>query len=282
MRGVMIAVGAVMISRFAWTTYVFGTLLIITAVRMARVRHDNLEPDRTPLVRLARRFFPVTDGLRGERFWVVENGRTAITPLLLVLLTVEATDLLFAVDSIPAIFAVTQDPFLVYTSNVFAILGLRSLYFALAPLLGYFRFLKASLILVLAFVGVKMLLAHHHPIPVLVSLAIILSILSIGVAASWFMPARHDGLRSPVEAELDRLFRLTRGVVVRCTALAVGGSLMVVGAFFLLIPGLGVKVILGGLALLAPQFVWARSLLARAEALAGRVSPRGTPPPGDG
>ena len=282
MRGLMIAVGAMMIARFAWTTYVFGALLIVTAFRMARARHDNIDPDRTPLVRLARRFFPVTDGLRGERFVVVEGGRTAITPLLLVLLTVEATDILFAIDSIPAIFAVTHDPFLVYTSNVFAILGLRSLYFALAPLLGYFRFLKASLILVLAFVGVKMLLAHHRPIPIMVSLSIILGVLAVGVLASWMMPLRPDGLRSPVEGELDRLFRLSRGVVARCTALALGGSVLVVGAFSLLIPGLGIKVILGGLALLAPQFVWARSLLARAEAMAGRRSPGGTTPPGEG
>jgi tellurite resistance protein TerC len=281
MRGAMIAVGAVMISRFAWTTYLFGGLLLVTAARMAVVRHDNLEPDKNLLVRLARHFFPVTDGLRGEHFSVVEDGRTAITPLLLVLLMVEATDVLFAVDSIPAIFAVTQDPFLVYTSNVFAILGLRSLYFALAPLLSYFRFLKLSLILVLAFVGVKMLVAHSHPIPVLGSLAVILCILVVGVLASLLKPFPHDGLRSPVEGELDRLFRFTRGVVTRCVALALGGSLVVVGAFFLLIPGLGIKVIIGGLALLAPQFVWARSLLAKAKAMAGGADPGERRPPGD-
>ncbi|HSG47078.1 MAG TPA: TerC/Alx family metal homeostasis membrane protein, partial [Longimicrobiales bacterium] len=276
MRGAMIAVGAVMISRFAWTTYVFGALLLLTAARMMVARHDNLEPDKNPLVRLARRFFPVTDGLRGEHFFVKEEGRTAITPLLLVLLMVEATDVVFAVDSIPAVFAVTRDPFLVYTSNVFAILGLRSLYFALAPLLAHFRFLKASLILVLAFVGVKMLLAHSHPVPILVSLTVILTLLGVGVLASLVVAKPDEGLRSPVEDEVHRLFRFTRGVVAKCTALAVGGSLVVVGAFFLLIPGLGIKVILGGLALLAPQFVWARSLLAKAQTMAG------TRPPGDG
>lgn len=282
MRGVMIGLGAVMITRFAWTTYVFGAFLLLTAARMMMVRHDNLEPEKNPLVRLARRFFPVTDGLREEHFFVKEGGRTAITPLFLVLLMVEATDVVFAVDSIPAVFAVTRDPFLVYTSNVFAILGLRSLYFALAPLLGYFRFLKASLILVLAFVGVKMLLAHSHPVPVTVSLSVILSVLTLGVVASIAMPEHHDGLRSPLEGEVDRLFSFTRGVVARCIALAVGGSLVVVGAFFLLIPGLGIKVVIGGLALLAPQFVWARKLLAKAHAMAGTTPPGERPPPGDG
>ncbi len=188
MRGVMIGAGAVLIARFYWTTYVFGGLLLVTAARMLLVSHENLEPDRSPLIRIARRFYPVTVGTRAERFFVHEEGRWAMTPLFLVLLMVEGTDLLFAVDSIPAIFAVTSDPFLVYTSNVFAILGLRSLYFALAPLLAYFRFLKASLVFVLGFVGVKMLLAHHHPVPVTVSLPVIIGILGVGVLASVLYP----------------------------------------------------------------------------------------------
>ncbi|GMV06318.1 MAG: hypothetical protein AMXMBFR53_25940 [Gemmatimonadota bacterium] len=266
MRGVMIGAGAVLISRFYWTTYLFGGLLLVTAARMLVVRHDNLEPEKSPLIRLARRFYPVTDGLREEHFTVVENGRRAMTPLLLVLLMVEGTDLLFAVDSIPAIFAVTADPFLVYTSNVFAILGLRSLYFALAPLLTYFRFLKASLVFVLAFVGVKMLMAHHHPIPVAFSLSVIVGILGVGVLASVVWPEEDpDALRSPVESEIERFFRLSRAIAIRSIALVVGGSLLVLGTLLMVVPGLGVKAILLGLAILASQFVWAQSLLARAE-----------------
>jgi len=266
MRGVMIGAGAVLISRFYWTTYIFGGLLLFTAARMLVVSHENLEPGKSPLIRLARRFYPVTDGLREEHFTVVENGRRAMTPLFLVLLMVEGTDLLFAVDSIPAIFAVTADPFLVYTSNVFAILGLRSLYFALAPLLTYFRFLKASLVFVLAFVGVKMLMAHEHPIPVTFSLSVIVGILGVGVLASVVWPEEDkDSLRSPVESEIERFFRLSRAIALRSIALVVGGSLLVLGTVLLVVPGLGVKAILLGLAILASQFVWAQGLLTRAE-----------------
>jgi len=194
---------ALIFSRFAWTTYLLGAVLLITAARMLVMRHDNLEPEYNPLIRLARRFYPVTDDLRDEHFFVRKGGRWTMPPLLLVLLLVETTDLLFAVDSIPAIIAVTEDPFLVYSSNIFAILGLRSLYFALAQLLASFRFLRASLVFVLAFVGVKMLLAHHHHIPVVVSLTVILGILAVGVFASVVYPqAGHRSLAlTPRERE---------------------------------------------------------------------------------
>jgi tellurite resistance protein TerC len=265
MRGVMIGAGAALMSRFAWMTYAFGALLLLTAGRMLTATHENLDPERSILVRAARRFYPVTDGLREQHFFVVERGVRSMTPLLLVLLMVEGTDVLFAVDSIPAIFAVTDDPFLVYTSNVFAILGLRSLYFVLAPLLGRIRFLRVSLVVVLAFVGVKMILAHHHPIPVIASLTAIVSILALGFVASAVFPEPAEaGLRSPVEGELDRLFRLTWSIAVRSVALMLGGTLIAVGVFLLLIPGLGLKAILAGLTLMAPQFVWARSLLTQA------------------
>ena len=267
MRGIMIGAGAVLISRFYWTTYLFGGLLLLTAARMLVVSHDNLEPDKSPLIRIARRFYPVSAELDGEHFFTRQNGHRAMTPLFLVLLMVEGTDLLFAVDSIPAIFAVTSDPFLVYTSNVFAILGLRSLYFALAPLLGYFRFLKASLVFVLAFVGVKMILAHHHPVPVAISLSVILGILSVGVLASVVYPEEDTtSLRSPMESDMGRFFRLSRAVAIRCIVLVTGGGLLVAGTVFVWIPGLGIKAVLLGLAVLASQFVWAQHLLTRAEA----------------
>jgi len=186
MRGMMIAAGAALINRFEWTIYIFGGLLLVTAVKMLVVHHDDVHPERNPLVKLARRIYPVTAAYEGQHFFSHLDGRRAMTPLFLVLLVVESSDVLFAVDSIPAIFAVTRDPFLVFTSNVFAILGLRSLYFALAAVMGRFRYVKSSLVFVLAFVGIKMLLSHHHPIPTAFSLAVIAGILAVGVLASLF------------------------------------------------------------------------------------------------
>ncbi len=276
MRGVMIGAGAVLITRFSWMTYVFGGLLLLTAARMMVASHATVDPGRSLLVRMARRLYPLTDDLREQRFFVMEGGRRAMTPLFLVLLLVEGTDLLFAVDSIPAIFAVTSDPFLVYSSNVFAILGLRSLYFALAPLLTWFRFLKASLVIVLAFVGVKMLLAHHHPIPVTVSLSIIGGVLAVGVLASVFFPTPDPlHLRSPVETERGQLFRATRGFGRRCVALVGGSGLVLLGGILLVLPPLGLKTIAVGLGVLGSHFLWARKLLGMVNGSAGRKDPPG-------
>lgn len=187
MRGAMIAAGAVLIQQFWWVTYAFGGLLILTAVKMLITRHDNVHPERNPLVRLARRLYPVSAELDGQRFFTRVDGKRAITPLLLVLLVVESTDVLFAIDSIPAIFAVTTDPFIVYTSNVFAILGLRALYFALSGILPRFIYLKHGLALVLVLVGVKMLLADVWKMPTALALALTLTIL----AGSIFLSIRR-------------------------------------------------------------------------------------------
>ena len=203
LRGVMIGAGAILVQRFTWTTYVFGAVLLLTAARMLVARHDNLEPERSPVLRFARRLAPVTETLHGGHFFAIEGGRRAMTPLFLVLLLVESTDVLFAVDSIPAIFAITMDPFLVFTSNVFAILGLRSLYFALAPLLPRFRHLKTSLVFLLAFIGVKMIGSHHWPIPTTVSLAVIAGILAVGVLAS-FAPYQDTAPLAPPPGEGGR------------------------------------------------------------------------------
>ncbi len=184
MRMAMILAGAALIQRFTWTIYVFGILLLYTAVKMYRSQDEAVEPNRNPLVKLARKLYPVTDEFHGEKFFVRVDGRRAITPLFLVLLVIESTDLLFAVDSIPAIFAITKDPFIVFTSNVFAILNLRSLYFVLASMLEKFKYLKPSLVFVLAYVGVKMLLSHHYPIPTEASLSVIIGILAVGIIAS--------------------------------------------------------------------------------------------------
>jgi tellurite resistance protein TerC len=200
LRGIMIATGSVLFERFDWIVYVFGILLILSAVRMLVMSHDSLEPDRNPLVRVARRYFPITDQFDGSHFFTHIDGRHVATPLFLALVLVESSDVVFALDSIPAIFAVTSEPFIVFTSNIFAILGLRSLYFALAGMMEKFRHIKSSLVFVLAFVGVKMLLTHYYPIPTFVSLSIILGILAVGLIAS-IVGAKRDtaALASPIK-----------------------------------------------------------------------------------
>lgn len=264
LRGVMIAAGTALIHRSSWITYAFGVLLIVTAVKMLIARHDNLEPDKNPLVRLARRLYPVTASFEGQRFFTRINGQRAITPLFLVLLVVESSDVLFAVDSIPAIFAVTRDPFLVFTSNVFAILGLRSLYFVLAGVMDRFRYLKMSLVFLLAYVGVKMLLTHHYPIPTLASLAIISGILSVGVLASVLAGHRDSApLVSPLAEELDDLAEYSWKQLRRVIIVLLGAGVLVIGVAMIVLPGPAIIVIPAGLAILGTEFLWARQMLAK-------------------
>ena len=184
MRGAFIAAGVALVARFNWVLYVFGIFLVITGLKLLVGKQTEIDPERNPILRLARRFLPITPGYEGAAFFVRREGRRLATPLLLVLLLVETTDVLFAVDSIPAIFAVTLDPFIVYTSNVFAILGLRALYFVLAGGIRKFRYLRPGLAVVLMFVGVKMLVAHRYPVPILVSLGVICGILAVAILAS--------------------------------------------------------------------------------------------------
>jgi len=165
MRGVMIAAGAALVKEFMWTLYLFGAFLIFTGVKMLFVDDEGVKPERNPVLRLTRKIFPVSGDFSGQKFTTRLHGKFALTPLALVLLMVETTDLIFAVDSIPAIFAVTQKSFIIFTSNVFAILGLRSLYFVLAGAIEYFRYLKVGLSFVLVFIGVKMLLDPHERNP---------------------------------------------------------------------------------------------------------------------
>jgi tellurite resistance protein TerC len=185
MRGVMIAVGAALIREVSWIVYIFGGFLILTALKMALIKSDGIHPDKNPLVRLVRRLYPVSKEYHGQRFFTRVNGVRTATPLLLALVMVEFTDLIFAVDSIPAIFAITADPFIVFTSNIFAILGLRSLYFCLANLIDRFQYLKPALIAILFFVGTKMMLVHTpYKVDTTLSLVIVLAILAGGVIAS--------------------------------------------------------------------------------------------------
>ena len=192
MRGVLIVVGATLLKEFHWIIYVFGGFLIFTGLRMAFHKNEELHPEKNPLVRLLRRVMPVTDDYEGDKFFIRRAGRLFATPLFLVLLIVESTDLVFAVDSIPAIFAVTNDPFLVYTSNVFAILGLRSLYFLLAGVVDKFHYLKLGLSVVLVFVGIKMAIVDLYKIPVGISLGVIGAILTTSIIASLIRSRRLE------------------------------------------------------------------------------------------
>ena len=184
MRGTLIAVGAALLKEFHWIIYVFGAFLIFTGLRMARHREEELQPDKNPIVKFFRRFIPVTETFEKDRFFVRRAGKILATPLFLILLIVESTDLVFAVDSIPAIFAVTQEPFIVYTSNVFAILGLRALYFLLANVMDKLQYLKLGLSAVLTFIGVKMVIVDFYHIPVGVSLVVVAGILTVSILAS--------------------------------------------------------------------------------------------------
>jgi len=196
MRGVMIGLGAALINRFDWVLQVLGVILIFSGMKMIFFGDKPPDPEKNIVLRLARNLFPVTDGFHGQKFLARLDGRAALTPLALVLLMVETTDLIFAVDSIPAIFAVTKKPFIVFTSNVFAILGLRSLYFVLAGAIGYFRYLKVGLSLVLCVIGVKMLLgAWDVDIPTTTSLAVVASIILTSIAFSVIVTRREQATR---------------------------------------------------------------------------------------
>ncbi len=184
MRGTLIVAGAALLDAFHGVIYIFGAIVIVSGIRILTQRHEEVHPERNPVVQLVRRVFPVTGQYHGQRFTVREAGRLALTPLALVLVIVETTDLVFAVDSIPAIFAITSDPFIVYTSNVFAILGLRALYFLLAGVVRKLVYLKVGLSAILIWVGTKMLLDDVYHVPTPISLAVVGGLLAITIAAS--------------------------------------------------------------------------------------------------
>lgn len=201
-RAAFIAGGAALLEAFHWTMYVFGAFLVVTGARLAVHRDEEVHPERNPVLRLFRRVVPSTSAYRGQRFVVREAGRLVATPLLAVLVMVETTDILFAVDSIPAIFAVTRDPFLVFSSNAFAILGLRALYFMLAGMIKRFVYLKVGLSVVLVFVGAKMLVADLYEIPIWASLLVIT--VTIGASIWISLRATANGRTAEPEPEPDR------------------------------------------------------------------------------
>ncbi|MEL7587938.1 MAG: TerC family protein [Prolixibacteraceae bacterium] len=184
MRAIFIFAGVALISKFHWVIYIFGAFLVFTGIKMLFHKDEEIAPDKNPLVRLFKKFFPVSERMHEGNFFVKINSKTFATPLFVVLLIVEFTDLIFAVDSIPAILAISNDTFIIFTSNVFAILGLRALYFALAGITKYFHYLKYGLSAILVFVGIKMVIVGFYKIPIIYSLLTILGILLISVLAS--------------------------------------------------------------------------------------------------
>ncbi|MCY7402579.1 MAG: TerC family protein [Nocardioides sp.] len=222
-RAIFIAGGSVLINNFAWILYIFGAFLVYTGWKMFTHRNDDMDPSRNPVLRLVHRYVPSTDEYHGQKFWVKKAGKWVATPLFTVLILVETTDIIFAVDSIPAIFAITQEPFLVFTSNAFAILGLRAMYFLLADLIHRFIYLKAGLAAILVFVGIKMLLLDVYKVPIWLSLTVIASSITVTVVASLRAtrdqspqqpsepsvpgrpagPASRDGIDTPVQPSVE-------------------------------------------------------------------------------
>jgi tellurite resistance protein TerC len=192
MRAAFILAGITLIQQFHWVIYIFGAFLIITGIKMLTNDDEEINPERNPVLRLFRRVMPVTDNYDRDNFFVRKDGRLFATPLFIVLLMVETTDVIFAVDSIPAILGITTDPFIVYTSNVFAIMGLRSIYFALAGLMQIFHYLKYGLCAILVFVGTKMLISEIYKIPVVVALGTIIGVLLISILASVIWPRNEE------------------------------------------------------------------------------------------
>jgi len=194
MRAIFIFAGVALINRFHWIVIIFGGFLLISGIKMLFQKEEvSVEPEKNGLVRLFRRFLPVSDTLHGDSLFIRQDKKLYATPLFLVLLVIESTDLIFAVDSIPAVLAISKDTFIVFTSNIFAILGLRSLYFAVSGVMGLFRYLKVGLAIVLSFVGLKMLASYFHiEIPILFSLAIIISILLVSIIASLIIKKKES------------------------------------------------------------------------------------------
>jgi tellurite resistance protein TerC len=255
LRAVFVVLGAALLSRFHWLGYVFGAFLVFTGIKLLVQREAHVDPQANPLFKLFRRLMPSVDEFHEGHFTIVQAGKRYATPLLLVLIAIETTDIVFAMDSIPAIFAVTKDPFIVFTSNIFAILGLRALYFALSGMMDKFHYLKFGLALVLMFVGAKMLLAGVYKIPVWASLAVIAALLAGSVLASL--------LRRPPNDPPNPKPPSSGGLLRKAGVAVVGGAVLVAGIAMLVLPGPAIVVIPIGLTILASEFEWPRRMLSR-------------------
>ncbi len=278
LRGVTIVLGAQLVEQWgAWVLPLFGAFLLYTAVKMLLTREEDADIERKLIVRAARRIFNVSPHFDGNRFFTRIDGKRFLTPLMIALLVVDVVDLIFAVDSIPAIFGITTDPFLVFSSNCFAILGLRSIYFALAALIRRFRYLKISMVFILAFIGAKMIADHWYHLNSEISLIVIGAILTVGIAAS-LLTKGHE--RTPEERPIDDLtgaaeqaWRRSRKIVILILGLTI---VFIVAPLVGALPGPGgIFVAIGGMALLATEFVWARKLLTSMKEKAMRVTGQG-------
>jgi tellurite resistance protein TerC len=263
MRGVMIFGGLAILERFDWVSYLLGIVLIYSAAKLLIIRHDTIDIANSTTMRLIRRYFNVTDDFHGSSFFVRRDEKLMVTPLFVALVLVETADVMFAVDSIPAIFAITRDPFIVFTSNIFALLGLRSMYFVLAGLMEKFRYIKMSLVFLLAYIGIKMLLVHEFPIPNHVSLAIIGGILGVGVLASTKAGRDTIALLSPLADEMEELMIASYRQARRGVILLLGSTVLLIGVAMIVAPGPAILVVPLGLAILGIEFAWARRWLMR-------------------
>lgn len=264
LRFLMILSGVALMAKFSWIHYVFGALLFLTALKMLFLHEDGVHPNRSKLILLLRRFLPLTPDMSSGKFFVHEGGKWMMTPLFLALVQIEISDVLFAVDSIPAIFAITTDPFLVFTSNIFAILGLRSLYIVAAHLIVRFHYLKAALAVTLIFVAFKLVFHTSYPISTLWSLYIICSILLIGVIASIFSERyQKEAAVIPVPGSVEKAIKLTYRQAARLVVLVIGLTILLIGVAMIILPGPAFIFIPLGMLILATEFRWARKLLKR-------------------
>ena len=268
LRAIFVVLGAALLTRFHWLGYVFGAFLVFTGVKLLVQNESEVDPRKNPLFKLFRRAVPSVDEFHDGHFTIMQAGKRYATPLLLVLVAIEGTDIVFAMDSIPAIFAVTRDPFIVFTSNIFAIMGLRALYFALSGMMDKFHYLKYGLALVLMFVGAKMLLAGVYKIPIWASLAIIAGLLAGAVIASLLRrpPSEPPGSQPTPKSGKSG------GSPARKVGVAIaGGAVLAAGLAMIILPGPAVIVIPIGLTILASEFEWPRRMLAKVRERAARI-----------
>jgi tellurite resistance protein TerC len=262
MRGVFILAGVYLINSFEWMIYVFGGFLIFSAIKVLANQSQAKFAEENILLKALRRIVHVEDTIEDDRFFKRSHNRWVLTPLFLALMLVESADVMFAVDSIPAVIAVSREPLIVYSSNIFAVLGLRALYFVLASALQQFHYLKLSMVLILLFIGTKMLLSYIYPINALVSLIVITCIMLLGILASWLDKTRGSILKtSPLAEDLGRIYTVTFAGIKRVVILLIGTSVVIIGIIMIFTPGPAVVVIPAGLAILATEFLWARHLL---------------------
>lgn len=262
LRGIMIVAGVAVVQEFSWILYFFGAFLLFSGIRLLLIKHEGVPPQENFIISLVSRYFPVSHELHHNHFFIKENGKWLITPLFLALIQIETADVVFAVDSIPAIFAVTLDPFIIFTSNIFAILGLRALYFTLAPMISRFWILKSGLALILAYIGFKMLLAGFFHIPNLVSLSIILTILAGSILLSIIFPKEtFIRLKIPFGDEMIQLYSFTVKQARRIIILVIGTTVILIGIAMIFLPGPATLIIPLGLLILSTEFVWAKKFM---------------------